>query len=157
MDFGEWFAFVGPAYLVAVAVPLARIDLKQHRLPNRLVLPAVPITLLGQGASASITGEWSRLGQALLAMTVAFVIGVLLNRFASLGMGDVKLIAAASLMLGWFGPVWPLVAVCLAFTLASLIVLPKVLLRRLSLKRSMALGPYLLVGIIGVFGVLPFI
>lgn len=152
----NWFAFLGPLYLVLVAIPLAKIDLREHRLPNRLVLPAIPITLLGQLLSCLVGASWSMLGQAVAAALLAFVAGLLLNRFATLGMGDVKLIAAISLMLGWFSPVMPLLALFLAFLLATVVLLPKLVFRRLGLGRSIALGPYLLAGSIGVFGFLPF-
>lgn len=157
MNESDFWALLGPIYLLGVAWPLARIDIREHRLPNRLVLPALPITLCGQVLASAVSNEWSSLLQAVVAMLVAFAIGLLLNRFATLGMGDVKLIAASSLMLGWFSPVMPLAAVFIALGAATAVVVPMLMLRRLSLGGGVALGPYLLGGVFGAFGFLPFV
>lgn len=144
MDF--LFALLGPTYLLAVAWPLAHTDIREHRLPNRLVLPAFAVALVGQLLAAIIGGQWWRLAMAVLAAATALGVGLLANRFASLGMGDVKLIAAMSLALGWFSPISPLVALALAFAIASAVVLVLLILRRSRLDSSIALGPYLLLG-----------
>lgn len=148
--------WVGPAYLLAVAWPLAKTDIREHRLPNRLVLPALPVTLLSQLLAAWLGHTWMQALLALCVAAVAFVVGLLLNRLASLGMGDVKLITVLSLALGWFSPVSPLVAVFLAFFAASLAVLPLLILRKLSRSRSIALGPYLLGGFSAALALVPF-
>lgn len=148
--------WLGPAYLLAVAWPLAKTDIREHRLPNRLVLPAMPTTLLSQLLAAWLEDTWM---QALLALGVAaaaFVIGLLLNHLASLGMGDVKLITVIALALGWFSPMSPLVAVFLAFLGASLAVLPLLILRKLSRSKRIPLGPYLLGGFSAALALVPF-
>lgn len=146
-------AILGPLYLLAVAVPLAIADAKTHRLPNRLVLPAFPVTLLGQLTAlvlAAFEGDFlvagSALTQALLAGVLAFGAGLLANRFGSLGMGDVKLVAAIALALGWFSPFSVLVALTLSFAIGVLALGFLALRHRREMGRSIALGPYLLVG-----------
>jgi leader peptidase (prepilin peptidase)/N-methyltransferase len=103
-------ALLGPIYLVAVAWPLTRIDLRERRLPNRLVLPALAITLFGQLLAVLCSAPAPQLLVALACASCAFIGGLLLNRFAGLGMGDVKLITAITLALAWFNPFVPLVA-----------------------------------------------
>ena len=93
-----------------------------------------------------MTGEWSRLGVALGWAVVAFVVGLGINRMGTLGMGDVKLITGMSLSLGWFTPVAPLLALCAAFALATLVVMFLFATRKARMGSSIALGPYLLVG-----------
>jgi leader peptidase (prepilin peptidase)/N-methyltransferase len=140
------WAWLGPAYLLAVAWPLARTDMREHRLPNRLTLPLLPIALAGQVLAAIATGEWSRIGVSLGWAVVAFVIGLGINRIGTLGMGDVKLITGMSLSLGWFTPVAPLIALCAAFAAATLVVLFLFATRKARMGSSIALGPYLLIG-----------
>jgi leader peptidase (prepilin peptidase)/N-methyltransferase len=142
----ELFAWLGPAYLLVVAWPLARTDIREHRLPNRLTLPLLPVALCGQLLAAGLGDDWSRLGVALGWAVVAFVVGLGINRVGTLGMGDVKLITGMSLSLAWFSPVAPLLALAAAFALATLVVLFLVATRKARMGSSIALGPYLLVG-----------
>jgi leader peptidase (prepilin peptidase)/N-methyltransferase len=142
----EVFAWLGPAYLVAVAWPLARTDIREHRLPNKYTLPLVPIALIGQLAACLAGEDWSRMAAALGWAVSAFAIGLGVNRMGTLGMGDVKLIAGMSLSLGWFTPVAPLLALCAAFALATIVVLFLFATRKARMGSSIALGPYLLIG-----------
>lgn len=142
----EIFAMLGPAYLVAVAVPLAVIDIREHRLPNKIVLPLVPITLLGQVIAGLLGADWQRMGTAAIAALLAFAAGLVANRFASLGMGDVKLITGMTLALAWLNPFSPLVALVAGFMAATVFVLVLVMLRKTRMGSSIALGPYLLFG-----------
>jgi leader peptidase (prepilin peptidase)/N-methyltransferase len=148
----ELWAWLGPLYLLAVAWPLARTDIREHRLPNRLTLPLLPVALIGQVLAAGYSGEWSRLGVSLGWAVVAFVVGLGINRIGTLGMGDVKLITGMSLSLGWFSPVAPLLALCAAFALATLVVLFLFATRKARMGSSIALGPYLLVGFVIALG-----
>ncbi len=140
------FAALGSLYLIAVSLPLSRIDIQERRLPNRLVLPALPISLCGQLAASAISNQWLNFGFSIMAGVTAFVIGLAANRWASLGMGDVKLITAISLSLGWFSFMAPLVAVMVAFVIASLVIVALFMLGTTTMGQSIALGPYLLAG-----------
>lgn len=142
----DLFAWVGPMYLLAVAWPLTRIDLRERRLPNRLVLPSFPVTILGQLSAALIGGAWLNMGIAITCSLCAFILGLVVNRLANLGMGDVKLIAAITLALAWFDPVSPFLALLLGFAAASAVVVAMLIRRKLKMGSTVALGPYLLVG-----------
>ncbi len=142
----ELFAWLGPIYLIAVAWPLTRIDLRERRLPNRLVVPAFPITLLGQLLASVLGGSWLSLGIAIACGFCSFVVGLLVNHFAHLGMGDVKLIAAITLALAWFNPLLPFIALLLGFAVATAVVIAMLLRRKIKMGSTVALGPYLLVG-----------
>ena len=83
---------------------------------------------------------------------VAFAVGLGINRIGTLGMGDVKLITGMSLSLGWFTPVAPLLALCAAFALATIVVLFLFVTRKARMGSSIALGPYLLVGFVIALG-----
>jgi len=140
------FSAAGSIYILTVMYPLVRIDIREHRLPNALVLPAFPITLLGQVVGSWILVEWHRVAFSISAALIALLIGLLANRFASLGMGDVKLIAAAAMALGWYSLVSPVLFVFLGFVIASAVVFVMLVLQKTTLSNSIALGPYLLAG-----------
>jgi leader peptidase (prepilin peptidase)/N-methyltransferase len=148
----ELFAWIGPAYLLAVALPLARTDIREHRLPNKYTLPLVPIALAGQLAACLAGSDWSKLGLAFAWAVVAFAVGLGINRMGTLGMGDVKLITGMSLCLGWFAPLAPLFALCAAFAIATLVVLFLFATRKARMGSSIALGPYLLAGFVIALG-----
>ena len=145
------FAWLGPLYLVAVAWPLTVIDIRERRLPNRLTLPAFPITLLGQGIAVLMGEDVWRLLVSVLAAFIAFAIALLLNYFAGLGMGDVKLIAGITFALAWFSPLLPVTAILVAFVSAGAASLVLLALRKTRMGSSIALGPYLLFGFVVCF------
>jgi leader peptidase (prepilin peptidase)/N-methyltransferase len=140
------FAWLGPLYLIAVSWPLTVIDLRERRLPNRLTLPVFPITLLGQLLSVILGDDAWRLFASLIISALAFAVALVLNRFAGLGMGDVKLIAGITLSLAWFNPFLPAVAILVAFLTAGAGALVLLILRKTRMGSSIALGPYLLFG-----------
>ena len=142
-----WPALAGIAYLVAMSPALAAIDLRERRLPNRLVLPALPITLAGQLIAAALDASlWSRMASALISALLVFVFGVFASLRGQLGMGDAKLMAAMALSLGWFSPIAPFIALLTAFVAAGGFVLVQTVRMRLALAQSIPLGPYLLFG-----------
>ena len=138
--------WLGPIYLLVVAWPLARTDIRVHRLPNRLTLPLLPIALLSQGAAAVLGGDWGRFGSALGCAGLAFTIGLAVNRTGALGMGDVKLATGITWVLAWFSPVQPLIWLATSFGLATAVVLFLFAKKKTNMGRSIALGPYLLAG-----------
>ena len=90
-------------YICAVTVwgiALARIDFAQHRLPDRLTLPAIP------GAIALVSQVWpSRLVDAAQC-GIALVAGAtVLALVADLGWGDVKLVASLGIVSGGSGTI----------------------------------------------------
>ena len=142
----DFFAWLGPIYLLAVAWPLSVVDIRERRLPNKFTLPAFPITLFGQLIAVCGGADATRLLLALLAGVLAFSACLALNRYAGLGMGDVKLIAAITFALGWFSPLLPAIAIAIALVLAGVVALAMIIRRKANMGSSIALGPYLLVG-----------
>ena len=147
MDFAQVvLAWIGPAYLLAVSLPLAIIDIRQRRLPNRLVLPGLAVTLIAHTSAVLIGSDWARMLTAWLTAVVVFVLAAVANSFGALGMGDVKLMALMTASLAWFGWQHPLLAFAVAFILATVGVLALFVARRAKLGSTLALGPYLLAG-----------
>jgi leader peptidase (prepilin peptidase)/N-methyltransferase len=143
------FSALGLGYLVLTAWPLAKTDILERRLPNKYVLPAFPITWLGQ-LLAGVTGAgFVNMLWALLAGVVTFALSLLINRLGLLGMGDVKLMSVMALALGWFSPLLPIVALGLSFLLAGVVAIWLLMRKKLKLGESMPLGPYLIAGFLG--------
>jgi leader peptidase (prepilin peptidase)/N-methyltransferase len=143
------FSALGLGYLVLTAWPLAKTDILERRLPNKYVLPAFPITWLGQ-LLAGVTGAgFVNMLWALLAGVVTFTLSLLINRLGLLGMGDVKLMSVMALALGWFSPLLPIIALGLSFLIAGIVAIWLLLRKKLELGGSMPLGPYLIAGFLG--------
>ena len=143
------FSALGLGYLVLTAWPLAKTDILERRLPNKYVLPAFPITWLGQ-LLAGVTGAgFVNMLWALLAGVVTFTLSLLINRLGLLGMGDVKLMTVMALALGWFSPLLPIIALGISFLIAGIVAIWLLLRRKIKLGGSMPLGPYLIAGFLG--------
>ena len=143
------FSALGLGYLVLTAWPLAKTDILERRLPNKYVLPAFPITWLGQ-LLAGVTGVgFVNMLWALLAGVVTFGLSLVINRLGLLGMGDVKLMTVMALALGWFSPLLPIIALGLSFLIAGIVAIWLLLRKKLELGGSMPLGPYLIAGFLG--------
>ncbi|NDC48599.1 MAG: hypothetical protein EBZ61_05925 [Micrococcales bacterium] len=145
----QLLALIPALYLVLMAIPLTVIDLREHRLPNRIVLPVFPIALLAQLAACLVGADWTHFALAFGLAIIVFIAGVIANYFDWVGMGDVKLISAITLTLAFFDPMLSILAIGVAFVLAFLFVMLKILKGKAELGQSIPLGPYLLISFIG--------
>jgi leader peptidase (prepilin peptidase)/N-methyltransferase len=82
-------------------------------------------------------------------MLTTFAVSLGVNRLGLLGMGDVKLMSAMALALGWYSVALPVVFLLISFLIAGLVALALLVLGKIRLGGSMPLGPYLLVGFFG--------
>jgi leader peptidase (prepilin peptidase)/N-methyltransferase len=143
-------------YLAVMAIPLIIIDIREHRLPNKIILPFIVMGVVTDLVASFIGGEWWRLG---LALAVAFgigIVGLVANYFDLIGMGDIKLFFGSSLVIGWF--VWwlPIVLVIGTLVIGIVATLYQVVIRKASAGTSVPLGPYAIVLalVIGTYGVM---
>ncbi|MFM5904211.1 MAG: prepilin peptidase [Microbacteriaceae bacterium] len=145
-SFIELITLVGPGYLTAVAVPLSVIDIKQRRLPNRLVVPGLVITLVCESLAAMLSAQWPRLGSAVLGSMIVFAVSFWLNHLGAMGMGDVKLLTLIALIFGWWS--WPALGIALlaGFGSAVLVTSVQLIWNRSRMTQTIPLGPYLLFG-----------
>jgi leader peptidase (prepilin peptidase)/N-methyltransferase len=146
------FELLPVAYLLGVSVPLAITDIREHRLPNKLVLPAFPVALVSWLVIATTLNQWADFFFAIGAGVLLFALGMVANRFGTLGMGDVKLMGVMALIVGWFS--WPLAL--LVPVVALLLVLISIairLIRKIGLPASLPLGPHLLVSFAFLVGI----
>jgi leader peptidase (prepilin peptidase)/N-methyltransferase len=134
------------AVWIGIAIVLALVDARTHRLPNRLVLPLYP---LGGAAAAVVSlrvGSVGPLLEAGLWAVILFAAYWVLYRFGGMGGGDVKLAGAIGLLTGSFGGEAPLVATLVAFAAGGLVALMLVVLRRARRRSRIAFGPFMLLG-----------
>ena len=143
------FSALGLGYLVLTAWPLAKTDITQRRLPNKYVLPAFPITWIGQLLAGFFGAGFVNMLWAFIAGVVTFILALLINRAGLLGMGDVKLMTVMAIALGWYSPLLPMVALGLSFFIAGLVASGLLILKKIKLGGSIPLGPYLLAGFFG--------
>ena len=142
----ELILLIPVGYLLLASIPLVLNDMREHRLPNRFTYPAILLAFAGTGFAALSQGAYLELISAHLSSTATFGIGYLLSKYASFGMGDVKLITATNHLLAWFSPWLVLFALTASFVLASLVSLFGLLSRKISWQSPVAMGPYLLAG-----------
>jgi leader peptidase (prepilin peptidase)/N-methyltransferase len=143
-----WLLLAAVGVLVTAGVVLSVIDVRHHRLPDRIVLPAVGAALVllvsaGVVAQNPVAAVRSVLGAGSL------FAGFLLLRWvhpAGLGLGDVKLALLLGLYLGYAGWDYLLWGVFAGFLLGGLWGAGLVLLRLGTLQTRIAFGPFLLGG-----------
>jgi leader peptidase (prepilin peptidase)/N-methyltransferase len=135
-------------YFAALSVVLSVIDVRTHRLPNRLTFTAYP-TLLALLALPAVTQPaYSAYGRAMLAgitLMSAFITLHLL-RPSGLGLGDVKLAGVMGIALGWISWTTVFTGAVIGFLLGAIGALTLIAARRANRRSALPFGPFLLAG-----------
>jgi leader peptidase (prepilin peptidase)/N-methyltransferase len=136
------------ALFAVVGVRLSVIDIRTHRLPNRIIFPSYPAAAVLLGAAAALAGEWFRLASmagGAAALWLAYF-GVRTAYPAGMGFGDVKLAGLLGLYLGFAG--WPFLVwgTFAAFLLGGLWGLGLVVSRRGTAASAIPFGPFMIGG-----------
>lgn len=135
------------AYLIT-AIQLWRIDIREHRLPNRLVYPLYLTAGLPTLTALALTSGWPGIHRALTgaALMLSFYWIMRLTSRRALGLGDVKLSGILGLLLAsysWTNLLW---GNLLTFLLGGICALALILLKRAKARTHIAFGPYMLAG-----------
>ena len=80
--------------VIVWSVALARVDFREHRLPDWLTFPAIPVAL---GFLALDRPQ--NLGFAVTAAVAVMALGLVAHWIADLGLGDVKLLPSVVILL----------------------------------------------------------
>lgn len=136
------FPLIGIAYFAAVTIPLVVYDLRERRLPNKLTLPGLVVSVV----TLALTTEWAKFLLALGISALLFLVGTLISVRGWIGMGDVKLFTGLSMLLAWFDPLLVWQASLWAFGIAATFVLVGFVAKKMTARSTIALGPYLLIG-----------
>jgi leader peptidase (prepilin peptidase) / N-methyltransferase len=136
------------AYLLVIGARLSWIDLRTHRLPNRIVFPAYAVAGLLLGTAALAGDQPGRL-LGLAAGGAVLWLFYFVIRFAypaGMGFGDVKLAGVLGLYLGYVDWVLLLWGTFAAFLLGGLYGVALIVLRRVGLKSAIPFGPFMIAG-----------
>jgi len=134
--------------LAVVGLWLVVIDVRSHRLPNRIVLPTLGVLVLLVVIEAMATGDATRMVRALLGGLVLGGFYAVLHLASRQGMGggDVKLAAVIGLVLAWHGWTTLVLGAAAAFLLGAVLALTLMALRRADRRTRIAFGPWMILG-----------
>lgn len=138
--------------LLLILLPIILFDLRERRIPNQLNLL---LAATGLAYRACTAASWTALATTLLSalIVIAMFMGLigamkLLRRSGTLGLGDVKFLAAASIWVGFVGTT-------LVFVLASLFALIFTLARapwrQLDFRAAIPFAPFLAISLALIF------
>ncbi|MCL2461658.1 MAG: A24 family peptidase [Defluviitaleaceae bacterium] len=133
--------------LCGFMVTASVFDIKQRRIPNKLVVTGLIAAFLLTAAQSLLARDLSPALQAvfgLLAGGLPLAAVVLLTK-DGMGMGDMKLMAMAGAFLGWQRALAALAIGVLAGGAFALIL---ILLKKKTLRAEIPFGPFLAVGVI---------
>jgi leader peptidase (prepilin peptidase)/N-methyltransferase len=135
-------------YVMAVSVALTLIDLEEHRLPDRIVLPTYPVLAVLLTVASALSGDWGALLRGVVgaaAMGSGYLVLALISP-QGMGLGDVKLSVALGFALAYLG--WGPLAVgaFAAFALGGTFGIGLVVVRRAGRKTGIPFGPWMVAG-----------
>ncbi|MEU5328216.1 prepilin peptidase [Streptomyces parvus] len=139
---------VGWLVLAPVAVLLAVVDRRVHRLPDALTLPLTAAAVLLLGGAALLpghAGSWTSGLLGGLALGGFYLLLFLINP-NGMGFGDVKLALALGVALGWYGWTVLFLGGFAGFLFGAAYGLALVLLRRAGRRTGIPFGPFMAAG-----------
>jgi leader peptidase (prepilin peptidase)/N-methyltransferase len=145
---GAVLRLVAFAYLAAVSIALAIIDIDAHRLPNALVLPSYAVGGILLGAAALLNGDLIALARLAAGAGALFALYLVLALISprGMGLGDVKLAGVLGLYLGFLGWGELFVGAAAGFVLGGLFAVALIALRRAGRGSGIPFGPWMLAG-----------
>ncbi|MFE1645376.1 prepilin peptidase [Microbacterium sp. P01] len=134
--------------LAVVSVVLTVIDLREHRLPNRIVLPLYPAVLALLAIACVFGSPWTWLLRAAVSGATLFVFYALMRGVSGRGVGggDVKLAGVIGLYLGWVGWGALVVGTVSGFLIGGAVAVALLAARRANRSTAIPFGPCLLAG-----------
>lgn len=140
--------------LASAGLALAMIDVDHHRLPDAIVLPLYPVTVVGLVLAGVLSGEWP--WQSMLVGLGAWLVLIgglwLFSGGRGMGFGDVKLAPVLGATLGWVGVGAAVSGLLTAFVIGGVVGIVLLVTQRAGRRSHMPFGPYLLMGaLVGLF------
>ena len=134
-----------PALYVAVAsIPLAWIDVREHRLPNVWVLPGYIVLLVALGGVWISSGEFPALAVGSSLAYFAFMF--LLSLIGGMGMGDVKVAGVLGGAAGLLGVTAAVLSPVVGFIAGGVVSLVFMVATQAGRKARIPFGPFMLLG-----------
>ena len=135
---GDWLTVALYCVLFSMLLVLTVIDWRTYTIPNGINLV---IFLLGVVRLLTDLGNWKLYVIGMLSVSTVFLLLHILTGGNGLGMGDVKLVASAGLLLGWPKMILAVLVGSLAGALIHSVRMKK------GASNKLAFGPYLAAGI----------
>ncbi len=136
-----------PALLASglMALTAAFVDLRCHRLPDRIVLPSVALGALTIITIGFVNGDQHRTIRAFVScLAVGVVLLLLAVGTQAIGLGDVKTTAWVAMLAGWHSPTAVAIAAVGPFLLQAPIALGLLAAKRVNRRSTLPLGPAIL-------------
>lgn len=144
---GALLLFGGAAFALC-GTALALIDLREHRLPNRILYPWAAVTMGLLMVITFLLTDGAGLGRALAAgalWALVFAVARLIHP-PSIGWGDIKLSVVLGLYSGFLGWETFISAVAVSFLLGGVVSVALLATRRARSSSRVAFGPFLIIG-----------
>jgi leader peptidase (prepilin peptidase) / N-methyltransferase len=135
-----WWATAVHLAVLALLVLLTATDLEQRRLPHLLLDPLIVLCVAFVPFNPTVTVLNAIMG-GLASLAVLGLLGMVIR--GGVAMGDLYLVGALGLLLGWQGI---FVAVFIGAVLASIASIGLLLSRRVGMKSYIPFGPFLVAG-----------
>lgn len=132
----------------AFCVVASVVDITEHRLPTRLVLPAYPVVVGLTGIAAVLQGDLPSVIRAAVGMLVLptfYVVLAVVSR-GGVGAGDVRLAGPVGWVMAWQGWTTLVAGTLLAFAFGSLAGLAMIVSRSATRNTPIPFGPAIAAG-----------
>lgn len=141
-----WTMIPAYAYLAALSLSLAFIDIRSRRLPNALTLSGYPIMIALLIIPAAVDDRWSSLARAIAGslVTLGTFTAMALLASGSFGMGDAKLAGVLALPLTWTSWSHTVLAMAGSFILSAVVSVALLISRRATRRSLIPFGPFLI-------------
>lgn len=134
--------------LVAGGVAISIVDLREKRIPNRMLLVTAPTVAALLAAALLVAGDPGGLLRVLAGSAAMFGLyfGIALLAPSAMGMGDVKFAALLGGALGAAGLTAWLVGLFAAFLIGGLVAIVALVAGRVGWRGSIPFGPWMVAG-----------
>jgi prepilin signal peptidase PulO-like enzyme (type II secretory pathway) len=135
-----WWATATHLAILAILVFLTATDLEQRRLPHLLLDPLIVACVVFVPFNPAVSPLDAIIG-SVGALAMLGLLGLVIR--GGVAMGDLYLVGALGLLLGWQGI---FAAIFIAAVLASVVSLGLLAVRRVGMKSYIPFGPFLVAG-----------
>ncbi|MBS2545367.1 prepilin peptidase [Catenulispora sp. NL8] len=134
------------AYVTAVCVTLAAVDVRYHRLPNALTVGSYPPVAALLLIPAMADGRFQAWDRACIACLAVMIVLAGLSRVLGYGAGDAKLAGLLAMPLAWHSWGACLAGIWVGFLMTSVFGAVLLITRRIGRRDRIAAGPPLMAG-----------
>ena len=133
-----------------VALYISLIDIREMRIPNRILFPGISLTLLAALFIAALTDDLSRFLLSALGGLIATLIFFLIHLLnpAGLGMGDVKFAGLIGIALSWIAFPIGLLGLIVSFFASGIFSILRIMISGHKPNALIPFAPFMLLGLL---------